>query len=464
MTHSTSLSPIVASPETIFALATPQGRSGVAVIRISGKHAAQAVAHFGYRGNPEPRRAIYHSFTLPSSENSHERITLDHGLLIYFPAPHSFTGEDCVEFQLHGSLAVIRKTLAELATLPSFRMAEAGEFARRAFINGKLDLTAAEGLVDLIEAETEWQRVQASRLAQGEAAIFYNRLRNDMMQGLALLEACIDFPDEEIPESLRQEVSEQIRILQTTITQQLAMARGAERIRDGFTVVILGAPNAGKSTLLNALAQREVAIVSERAGTTRDILEVHLDLRGMPVVLLDTAGLRETSDSIEAEGIARALRRAENASLKLVLFDSFVMPDVASREQIDSQTIVVWTKADAEGLKKPQNAPFPFHELPWKMVSVSAKDSESVSRLIGVIEEFLSQHQPSQEAAFVTRQRHRALLEEAAECLEAFFGETDLVLQCECLRRASVAVGKITGKIQVDELLGVIFSSFCIGK
>lgn len=442
--------------ETIFALATAFGRSGVAVIRISGMAATDSLSHFGRSSPPEPRRAIYHSFTLPNTDE-----ILDRGLLLFFPAPHSFTGEDCLEFQIHGSIAVIKKMVAELSTLPGFRLAEPGEFARRAFLNGKLDLTGAEGLVDLIDAETEMQRRQASTSALGHAAKFYDQLRFEIVHSLALLEASIDFSEEDIPDSLFAQVAQEVTALQKTIEDILAASAGAEKIREGLTVIILGAPNAGKSTLLNALARRDVAIVSDSAGTTRDMIEVHLDLHGLPVTFIDTAGLRETNDAVESEGIRRALAKAKDADLKLVLFDSTAPLDAVTHEQIDAQSVVVFTKSDQE----PQPPRLSEHLPPLSPpIYISASEPDTLSSLLSAIEGRLIEIAPCVETAFVTRQRHRDHLLRSQEQLLLFGSEKSLELQCERLRLAAVEIGKITGHIQVDELLGVIFSSFCIGK
>ncbi len=441
------------STDTIFALATAPGKSGVAVIRISGSDVLKAACHFGYLKNPEPRKAIFHSF-------KREEELVDQGLLLYFPAPHSFTGEDCLEFQIHGSIAVIKKMLMELGGLPGFRQAEAGEFARRAFHQGKLDLTAAEGLADLIEAETEFQRRQATASSAGDASRYFNHLRNEVMQPLALLEAYIDFPEEDIPESVYEEVVGRVSEVNHSIKVALDQLEGAQKIRDGFTVIILGAPNVGKSTLLNALARREVAIVSDQAGTTRDLIEVHLDIYGLPVVVIDTAGIRETEDAIESEGIRRALERAAHADLKLVLFDGTAQPDEGTKALIDSQCLVVMTKGDLANRVRDAELPFDKQKLFW----TSARDPQSLSPLVEAIGMHLSHTAPSLETAFVTRQRHREHLLRASQELVKSNEEISLELRCERLRLATNEIGKITGEIQVDELLGIIFSSFCIGK
>jgi tRNA modification GTPase len=438
--------------DTIFALATPPGRSGVAVIRISGSNATDSLSHFGCMTLPEPRKAMYHRFRCGAD-------IIDRGLLLYFPAPKSFTGEDCIEFQLHGSVAVIRKVLAELGTLPSFRLAQPGEFARRAFDNNKLDLTAAEGLADLIDAETELQRRQANRFIEGAAARFYDQLRAAILEPLALLEATIDFAEEDIPPSLPLEVAALVSGVESQIHHQLDAARHTEKLREGYNVVLLGAPNAGKSTLINALSRRDVAIVSDIAGTTRDTIEAHLDLSGLPVILIDTAGIRETNDGIESQGIARALARAENADLKLVLFDSTLPPDAASLALIDDTTITVLTKKDA-----PSGVDWSNVFSGKQPLEIAASDASSITLLLTAIAERLSSGASSAEPGYVFRQRHREHLTAALRSLSGYAAESALDLQCEYLRLAAGEIGKITGRIQVDELLGHIFSRFCIGK
>lgn len=490
--------------ETIYALATPLARSGVAVIRISGNNAIDSLSHFGIMQTPPPRKAMYASFLLSSSNSScalltasrnepdalratkdggllaatqplnhstiqpstlnHQPEILDTGLVIYFPAPHSFTGEDCIEFQIHGSLAVIKKFLSELSSLPHFRLAEAGEFARRAFQNQKFDLTAAEGLADLIDAETEMQRRLASPSVLGHVAKYYQELRASVLQSLAFLEAYIDFPDEDIPDSVYAQVASEITKIEEQITSLLASSEGAEKIREGFSVVIIGAPNAGKSTLLNALAKRDVAIVSPLAGTTRDMIEIHLDLHGLPVTLIDTAGLRETSDAIESEGVARALKRSEEADLTIALFDQTAPLDPATllvvTEYTTEKTLVVFTKSDLP--KHPSAASDSMRCL--ESISVCAHTPATLSPLLEKVEHHLRSRVKLADSAMVSRQRHRDHLMRAAAELSAYPAERSLELQCERLRLAAAEIGKITGIIQVDELLGVIFSSFCIGK
>jgi tRNA modification GTPase len=304
---------------TIYALATPAGRSGVAVVRISGAEARAALAALTDREPPQPRVAALRRL------RGRDAVPIDDALVLWFPAPHSFTGEDVVELHLHGGPAVIAAALAALAVQPGLRLAEPGEFTRRAFDHDKLDLAQVEGLADLIAAETEMQRRQALRQAEGALSRRLESWRTDLIRVLGRLEAYIDFPDEDLPQQLTSSIEMEIAQIGERLAAELA-GRAAERLRDGLTIAILGAPNVGKSSILNRLAQREAAIVSSIAGTTRDVIEVRMDIAGYPVTLADTAGLRATADEIEAEGVRRALSRAEYADLKLLVFDGGQLP------------------------------------------------------------------------------------------------------------------------------------------
>ncbi len=463
---------------TIFALATAPAKSGVAIIRISGAGAAPALALLIGAPCPLPNYAKYCVIRNPSSGE-----IIDKGLVIYFKAPHSFTGEDVVELHLHGSLAVIREVLDVLSGMAGMYAAEAGEFTRRAFINGKLDLMEAEGLADLINADTSAQKTQAMRQMQGAMSVFYDEIRTKTISCLALLEAYIDFPDEEIPESVLAQWRETIISLQKTICDALADSKRGERLREGLSIVIVGAPNAGKSSLLNALAGRDAAIVSHHAGTTRDIIEVYMDIAGYPVILTDTAGLRDAGDEIEEEGIRRARARAGQADIKLALFDAAELPnmDAHTRELLDENTIVIISKVDAvipalSGDLKLQiitelfaldPRPKVYPSVGWggvDIVDISTKNNEGIEFLLSKIEEKVKNFFAGNAAPFITRNRHRALLQEAELLLNAALTPKPLELSCEELRRAALAIGKITGKIQVDDVLDIIFKQFCIGK
>lgn len=429
------------SDNTIFALATPYAKSGVAVLRISGPQALPALITL--TGKPDWQPGMMRHCRVGAA------LAIDHALCVYFKAPKSFTGEDVVEIHCHGSLAVIRELLSALSAMPGLRPAERGEFTRRAFLNGKMDLLEAEGLADLIDAETSEQKSQALRQMDGQMSGFYNKLRKEIVTALAHLEAYIDFPDEEIPESVREGLGAEVRAVISTISATLAKHADGERIREGISVVILGAPNAGKSSLLNALAGRDAAIVSHHAGTTRDMIEVHMELAGFPVILVDTAGLRESDNDIEAEGIRRAKARAEHADIKLVLFDGTSTPDAASLALIGEGAIAISTKSD---LAKSSMG-----------IAISTQTGEGIDQLLALLEAHVRENF-SGSGTFITRHRHRTLLTQAQSHLERFFHVAELELQCEELRLAALYLGKITGKIAVDDVLDVVFHEFCIGK
>ena len=436
---------MILAHHTIFALATPLAKSGVAVVRISGAAALPCLRALTGKQDWEPNKFTYSLISYPSS-----LIPIDHALCVYFKAPKSFTGEDVVEIHCHGSLAVIRELLGALSSFPDLRPAERGEFTRRAFLNGKMDMLEVEGLADLIDAETSAQKSQALRQMQGEMSGFYERLRSAIISTLAHMEAYIDFPDEEIPESVLSGMDDEVRGVQQIIKETLGQHAKGERIREGINIVILGAPNAGKSSLLNCLAGREAAIVSHHAGTTRDLIEVHMDIAGFPVILVDTAGLRDSDNDIEVEGIKRAKARAENADIKLVLFDGTAEPDAESLALVDANTITIATKCDL--------IPLTTHHLP-----LSTKTGQGLDELINLLETRIRE-QFSGEGAVITRERHRHELIQSEQHLQRFFGVKELELKCEELRIAAGCIAKITGKIAVDDVLDVVFREFCIGK
>jgi tRNA modification GTPase len=442
---------MMSSADTIYALATSPGKSGVAVLRLSGPEALPALKQLTGMADVIPRHAHYVTFYRRPGND-----VLDRGLALYFPGPHSFTGEDVVECHLHGSHVVIREALEALSAMDGLRHAEPGEFTRRAFVNGKMDLMEAEGLADLIDAETSQQKIQAMRQMQGELSAFYERLRRDLTGCLAYLEAYIDFPDEEIPESVLQDLSQRLAQISGIITDALKDQGRGERLRDGISIVIMGAPNVGKSSLINAIAKRDVAIVSYQAGTTRDVIEVHLDMAGYPVVVVDTAGIRDSSDAVEQEGIRRALQRAEEADIRLVVLDGSEA-DEASRELVKGRSLVVVNKCDL----MPQSA-----RTAWegRGCCLSTRTGEGMEQLLALLEARVTGLYSSDDAPMITRARHRAHLVEAHFHIEKSRTSLPLELRCEELRQAALAVGKITGKIQVDDVLEVIFSSFCIGK
>ncbi len=424
--------------DTIFALATARGRAGIAVVRLSGPQ-AWTVTEVLAGSVPPARAARVRRLTYRGE-------VLDEAVVVGFPEGASFTGEPLCELHLHGSTATVAVVLAVLSSFPGLRLAEPGEFTRRAFENGRLDLAQVEGLADLVEAETEVQRRQALRVASGAIAKRLESWRAMLLRAAALIEASIDFADEDVPVDVVPEVLEVTRALLAALQDEVRGGRAAERVREGFEVAIVGVPNAGKSTLLNALARREVAITSARAGTTRDVIEVRLDLYGLPVTLLDTAGLRDSEDEIERIGIDRTRDRAERADLRVFLLDETGIPIGVTVQPDD---LVVRGKADLGG------------------DGVSGRTGEGLDHLLRRIGEVLSARVvPS---GVITHLRHRMVLEQAIASLESgrlaleVRGEP-LELVAEELRQASRVLEGLLGRVDVESVLGEIFSRFCIGK
>lgn len=429
--------------DTIYALATARGRAGVAVIRLSGPQAHHAVAALTSVALPRVRQAALRKILWQEE-------VLDEALVLLFDAGHSFTGEAVAELQLHGSVAVVAAVLRALASQTDLRLAEAGEFTRRALENGRLDLAQVEGLADLIDAETEAQRKQALRVFAGEIGRRIEAWRPRLLRAAALMEAVIDFVDEDVPVDVTPEVRELLTGLLVELRAELAAAPLSERIRDGFEVAIIGAPNVGKSSLLNALAGREAAITSEIAGTTRDVIEVRLDLAGLPVTLLDTAGLRDTEDQIEAIGIERAVARGQAADLRVVILDK---PDEALPLSLQSDDIVLLGKADIRERSE--------------IRMISAKTGAGLDALIYDISAILSQRAVG--SGSLIRERQRLAVAQAVEALESALVEVGrglerIELAAEDVRRAARALDKLIGRIGVEDVLGEVFSSFCIGK
>jgi tRNA modification GTPase len=442
--------------DTIYALASAAGRAGVAVIRISGPGAGVAVQRLtGGRPLPEPRRAVLRRFTNPDGNGE-----LDRGLLLWFPAPHSFTGEDVAELHLHAGRAVLRAVVEALARCKGLRPAEPGEFTRRAFENGKLDLTAAEGLGDLANAETEAQRRQALRQLEGELGQVYEGWRRRLVEALARLEAHIDFPEEDLPADLVARTRAAISQTLEEIAAHLNDNRRGERLRDGLSVALLGAPNVGKSSVINMLSGREAAIVSAQAGTTRDVIEVHLDVAGYPVMIADTAGLRQAKGEIETEGVRRALARAETADIKILLFDATLYPDL-DRETLrlaDRNAIIALNKCDLVSVG-PDVTVNGFPAL-----AISAKTGAGMEALMGRLTAAAIESLGVAATPALTRARHRHALNESCEALQRSLAASAPELLAEDLRLAVRAIGRITGRVDVEDILDVIFREFCIGK
>ncbi|WP_183177731.1 tRNA uridine-5-carboxymethylaminomethyl(34) synthesis GTPase MnmE [Azospirillum sp. OGB3] len=440
---------------TIFALATAPGRAGVAVVRVSGPASGDALAALTGKPLPAPRMATLVRLRVPKTGEA-----LDDALVLRFTAPRSFTGEDVVELHLHGGRAVVAGVVEALSALPGLRVAEPGEFTRRAFENGKLDLTEAEAVADLVDAETSAQRRQALRQMEGALGKLYDGWRERLTRSLAHIEADIDFPDEDLPSGVSDAARPVLDTLAAEIDAHLDDRGRGERLREGLHIAIIGAPNAGKSSLLNALARREAAIVSARAGTTRDVIEVHLDLGGYPVVLADTAGLREAAaDEVEEEGIRRALDRAARADVKVAVFDATALPalDPATIALLDKDTVVVLNKTDVVDAVVPTVGG-------WEAVAVSARTGAGLHELERRLTAFTADRLAGNGAPALTRARHRSALKECRDALRRALTAPLPELMAEDVRLASRALGRITGRVDVEDLLDVIFRDFCIGK
>ena len=423
---------------TIFALASAQGRAGVSVIRLSGPDAKEVVGKF-VSNLPKNRVAGLRVLIDDTGE------PLDHALVLCFDCPRSFTGDDVVELHLHGSIAVVQSVLRVLGDSGLARLAEPGEFTRRALENGRMDLAQVEGLADLIESETEAQRKQALRVVTGHLGALVEKWRSSLIRAAALIEATIDFVDEDVPVDVTPEVRVLLRGVKSDLLKEIAGSKIAERIRVGFEVAIVGAPNAGKSTLLNAMAGREAAITSDIAGTTRDVIEVRMDLKGLPVTILDTAGLRDGQDAVEVIGIKRALERAGDADLRVFLAgDNEVLPLIQQPDDIR-----VTPKADLTG------------------AGVSGVTGQGVSELLDEIQQILEQR--SSQAGLATHERHRIAMQSTLTALEVVLPLVDLGpehydIAAEELRTAIRSLEALVGRIDVENLLDEIFSSFCLGK
>jgi len=442
--------------ETIVALASGVGRGGVAVIRVSGLQSWESLEALCSGPGFQHRTAQLSILKHPDS-----RETLDQALVLPFKAPASYTGEDVVEYHVHGGRAVINSVIDVLSVQKGHRLAEPGEFTRRAFENGKMDLTAAEAIADLVDAETQAQKIQALGQMDGRLSDLYEGWMERLKKTLAHLEADIEFPDEDLPEGGAPEISQNVASLIRDVGDHLDDNQRGERLRDGIQVAVIGAPNAGKSSLINALAQRDVAITSDVAGTTRDVIEVHLDLKGYPVILADTAGLRpeqlgnEGQDAIESEGIRRAIERAESADIKILLFDgAALMPDPHTLNLIDDRSILVTNKMDQAEAKILIDTSLPL----------SVETGEGLQGLLDVLFSKIDALIGTRETPSLTRQRHRQHVENALESLRRSQKADLPELMAEDLRLATRDLGRIIGRVDVEDLLDVIFKDFCIGK
>ena len=444
--------------ETIYALASGRGRAGVSVIRVSGPQALHSLTRLSSLGDNLARRTAH----LTTLTNPVSRETIDKALVLFFESPNSFTGEDVAEYHVHGSPAVMEELLACLDAQPNHRAALPGEFTRRGFENGKMDLTEAEAVNDLINAQTQLQKLQALRQLDGGLKQLYEGWSERLKKALAYLEADLEFPDEDDAEGVSREVYPVLDDLMHELREHLSDNRRGEILRDGFQIVIIGAPNAGKSSLLNVLAKRDVAIVSDIAGTTRDVIEIHLDLNGYPVILSDTAGLRPDQlaeesghDQIEAEGIKRAIKRAGEADLKILLYDGAQKePDPYTLSMIDENSIAEVSKADQD-IQLEYGAP---------LLQISSKTNQGIDQLLKLIGEKIKERIGGAESVSLTRVRHRASLEQCYQALERSKQAELPELLVEDVRLAIRHLGQITGRVDVEDVLDVVFRDFCIGK
>ena len=440
----------------IFALSSGKGPSGIAIIRMSGNDVLKISESISQKKDLKSKEINFCKFYNPLNN-----VLIDEGLLLLFPAPNSFTGDNLVEFHIHGSNAVISYFLRVLSEQPNCRLAEAGEFTKVAFQNNKIDLIEAESIGDLIHSETELQRQQAVKLVQGNASNYYNDLREKLIKSLAYIEAKIDFAEDDLPESVLKNVQKSIKEVHLDIKKILDDHKVGEKIRDGFKVSIVGEVNAGKSSLLNLLSKRDAAIVSHEKGTTRDIIEVYLNIDGYPVILADTAGIRDSNNEIEKKGIALAISRSQNSDLNLIIIDnSSKNLDPIIENMINDESIVVLNKSD---LDVKQN----YNFKKATVVLISVKDNKNIIQLISKIKEKLSRKFIASNNILVTRERHRAKLNDCLKEINNFLQKDqnkDIEMAAEDLRLATRHLGGIVGKVDVEEILDSIFRDFCIGK
>ena len=442
---------------TIYALSTGPGVAGVAIIRISGPEAPEIIKKLTNKEIPSPRVA-----TLRKINNINTSELIDEGLILWFPGPNSYTGEDMAEIHVHGGKSVVLAVQNEISKINNCRLADPGEFTKLAFQNGKINLLKAESISDLITAETEIQRLQAVKVMKGKSSKKFNELREKLLKILSFVEAKIDFPEEDLPEENLKKIKEDSSNVLNEIKKILNDQKVGEIIREGFKIAIVGPTNAGKSSLLNHLSDREVAIVSEIAGTTRDVIETHLNMDGYPVIISDTAGIRDSKDEIEKKGIRLSLKKAENADLKLVVVDAKNI-DLSAflNDLLKKDAILVINKSDL--LKEKLDSEI----SKFNHVLISLKENLNIDKLISKIKNHLENKFISEEDILITRERHRQHLLQCVDHLNNFSDKNDkkdFDKAAEDLRLATRQLGMIVGKVDVEEILGSIFNDFCIGK
>ncbi len=440
----------------IYALSSGRGPSGIAIVRISGKETLHLCKKFTKLNKIKKNEVNFCKFYDPKNDD----VIDPEALLLWFPGPNSYTGEDLAELQIHGSNAVISALLKALSEQKNCRLAEPGEFTKLAFQNDKIDLLKAESIGDLIHSETELQRQQAVKIVQGNSSNYYNDLRNKIIKSLAFIEAKIDFAEEDLPEKVLKDAHQSIKEIHAEITKIIEDNKIGEKIRDGFRVSITGEVNAGKSSLLNLLSKREAAIVSDEAGTTRDVIEIYLNLDGYPVILADTAGIRDGKNEIEKKGISLALGKSKEADLNIVVIDnSSKKINNQIKKMINKDTIILLNKSDV--LDK-QN-----HTFDVETVLASVKNNKNINKLIDKIKEKLKGKFSTNNRNLITRERHRIKLNQCLKELDKYLKKDqskNLELAAEDLRMATRHLGSIVGKVDVEEILESIFKDFCIGK
>ncbi len=442
---------------TIYALSTGPGISGLAVIRVSGKEAKLVIKSLTGSDLPSPRKA-----TLKKISNINTSELIDEGIILWFPGPQSYTGEDMAEFHVHGSKAVIQSIHNSISQIKNCRLAEPGEFTKIAFQNGKINLLKAESIADLISAETEIQRKQAINIMKGKSADQFNYLREKLIKILSYIEAKIDFSEEELPKNILNEIKLTSTEVEKKIDSILNDQKVGERIREGFKIAIVGPTNVGKSSLLNHFSKKDVAIVSDIAGTTRDIIEIHLNIDGYPVILSDTAGIRDSKNEIEKKGIKLALRKAEEADLRLVVIEPKNLEFTGFlKDFFDENSILVINKIDLKKIELSNQLKKLNHVL------ISIKQNKNLDELILKIKNVLKNKFITNNEILITRERHRQHLKETLNCIKNFNKKNlseDFDKAAEDLRLATRHLGMIVGKVDVEEILGSIFNDFCIGK
>ena len=439
----------------IYALSSGRGPSGIAIIRVSGINVLEISKKITNENDIKSKSINLCKFYDPTDQS-----IIDEGLLLWFPKPSSFTGDNLAEFHIHGSNAVINKFLHVLSKVDNCRLAEPGEFTKIAFQNNKIDLLEAESIGDLIHSETELQRQQAINVVQGNTSNYYNDVREKLIKALAYIEAKIDFAEDDLPETVLHEVHLSIKTIHQDIKKILEDNKIGEKIRDGFRVSIIGEVNAGKSSLLNLLSKREVAIVSEEEGTTRDVIEIFLNIDGYPVILSDTAGIRDTKNDIEKKGISLALQKSKNADLNIIMFDN-------SSKKINKQITNLLNENSIVLLNKSDINDHQIHKFDVDTILVSVKDNKNINVLIKKIKEKLSKKLTLNHNILITRERHRVNLNKCLKEIDKFLMKDqnkDIELAAEDLRMATRHLGNLVGKIDVEDILGSIFKDFCIGK